>query len=84
MCAPTPLHLLLPLLFPTTTCLPLVPSCVEVTLVRGKGDLDGLYRLLGETTKKREEVCQDGCIYSKVVMVMAHHGGSDGDGAPWW
>ena len=28
------------------------------------------YRLLGETNKKREEVCQDGCIYTKVVVIV--------------
>ena len=37
-----------------------------MTLVRGKGDVDGVYRLLEEATEKRDEVCVDGCVYSKV------------------
>ena len=36
----------------------------KVTLVSGKGDADGVYRLL----EKRDEVCVDGCIYTKVVV----------------
>ena len=34
--------------------------------MRGKGDVDGVYRLLEEATEKRDEVCVDGCVYSKV------------------
>ena len=40
----------------------------KVTLVSGKGDADGVYRLLEEASEKRDEVCVDGCIYTKVVV----------------
>ena len=36
--------------------------------MRGKGDVDGVYRLLEEATEKRDEVCVDGCVYSKVSL----------------
>ena len=39
-----------------------------MTLVSGKGDVDGVYRLLEEASEKRDEVCVDGCIYTKVVV----------------
>ena len=41
-----------------------------MTLVRGKGDVDGVYRLLEEATEKRDEVCVDGCVYAKVTFLI--------------
>ena len=44
---------------------------LKVTLVKGKGEVDGVYRLLEEATEKRDEVCVDGCVYSKVTFFSA-------------
>ena len=38
--------------------------------MRGKGDVDGVYRLLEEATEKRDEVCVDGCVYAKVTFLI--------------
>ena len=41
----------------------------QVSVVSGKGELDGTYRLKEERGERAEEECEDGCIYIKVRPV---------------
>ena len=40
-----------------------------MSVVSGKGELDGTYRLKEERGERAEEECEDGCIYIKVRPV---------------
>ena len=40
-------------------------GCVKVTIVSGKGEMDGKYILKEVVGEKPDEVCNDGCIYYK-------------------
>ena len=40
-------------------------ACVKVTVVSGKGAMDGKYVLKEYVGEKPNEVCVDGCIYFK-------------------
>ena len=40
-------------------------ACVKVTVVSGKGEMDGKYVLKEHVGEKPNEVCIDGCIYFK-------------------
>ena len=38
--------------------------------VFGKGNVDGVYHLVKEAAEKRDDVCVDGCVYTKVAQVF--------------
>ena len=38
----------------------------KVIEVLGKGNVDGVYHLVKEAAEKRDDVCVDGCVYTKV------------------
>merc|ERR1740131_575610 len=40
--------------------------CCSTQVVTGRGDLDGTYELLESKNEKPEDICLDGCIYTKV------------------
>ena len=41
----------------------------KVIEVLGKGNVDGVYHLVKEAAEKRDDVCVDGCVYTKVAQV---------------
>merc|ERR1711874_55458 len=57
--------LLLTVLMGVVSSAPLTSDCVSVTIVSGKGPLDGVYHLKTEMTNRPSDVCVDGCIYFK-------------------
>ena len=38
----------------------------KVIEVLGKGNVNGVYHLVKEAAEKRDDVCVDGCVYTKV------------------
>merc|ERR1712142_673939 len=41
-------------------------ECCKIKMVQGMGELDGAYTLKEEVGEKPEDVCVDGCIYSRL------------------
>merc|ERR1712012_1038494 len=56
---------LLPFLIGPIVSAPLAGVCSKVIEVLGKGNVDGVYHLVKEAAEKRDDVCVDGCVYTK-------------------